>query len=139
MDKPKIVADTNVLVSGLLWSGSPHEIIKLAEKRSILLYSSLPLLEELSVVLGRGKFSSRVEEIYSSREELMESLLNIVEIIRPSVRVSEIKSDPDDNRVLECAVSAGAEFIVSGDLHLLKVKEFINIRIVDPSKFLQIY
>jgi putative PIN family toxin of toxin-antitoxin system len=104
----KVVADSNVLISALLWTGSPHKLLKLAENKAIILYSSLPIIEELSDVLARDKFADRINELKTTPEELIESLLNNIEIIRPAVSIKAIKSDPDDNKILECAVEAGA-------------------------------
>lgn len=138
MDKPRIVADTNVLVSGLLWTGVPHKIIKLAEDKKIILLSSLPLIEEISGVLERDKFDLRLEKLNSTRTEIIGSLLSIIEIVHPAETISIIKEDPDDNIVLECATAAAADFIVSGDPHLLKLKNFNEIKITAPHNFLKI-
>jgi putative PIN family toxin of toxin-antitoxin system len=132
----KVVADSNVLISALLWTGSPHKLLKLAENKAIILYSSLPIIEELSDVLARDKFADRINELKTTPEELIESLLNNIEIIRPAVSIKAIKSDPDDNKILECAVEAGAGFIVSGDPHLLNLRSFREIEILAPAKFL---
>jgi len=134
----KVVADSNVLISALLWTGTPHEIIKLAESKKIQLFSSLPIIEEISEVLIRPKFIERMGELKTTPEELIESLLSIVEVVHPTVFINEIKTDSDDNRILECGVAAGADFIVSGDPHLLKIKSYRNIPIVTPRKFVEI-
>jgi len=133
----RVVADSNVLVSALLWTGTPYEIIKLAENKKIKLYSSLPIIEEISEVLIRPKFIERIGELKTTPEELIESLLSIVEIVHPILFINEIKSDSDDNRILECGIAAGADFIVSGDPHLLRIKSFRNIPIVTPRKFVE--
>lgn len=132
----KVVADSNVLISALLWTGSPHKLLKLAESKAIILYSSLPIIEELSAVLARDKFADRINELKTTPEELIESLLSNLEIIRPAISIEAIKSDPDDNKILECAVEAGAGFIVSGDPHLLNLRSFREIEILAPAKFL---
>jgi putative PIN family toxin of toxin-antitoxin system len=134
----RVIADSNVLVSALLWTGIPHEIVKLAEKKKIRLYSSLPIIEEISEVLIRPKFIERIGELKTTPEELIEALLSIVEVVHPTIFVNEIKTDADDNRILECGIAAGADFIVSGDPHLLRVKSFRNIPIVTPRKFIEL-
>jgi uncharacterized protein len=132
----RVVADSNVLISALLWTGSPHKILKLAENKSLILCSSLPIIEEMSEVLARQKFVERLGELKTTPEELMESLLGLVEIVRPAISLNEIKDDPEDNRILECALEAGADYIISGDSHLLKLKSFRDMPIVTPRKFL---
>jgi putative PIN family toxin of toxin-antitoxin system len=134
--KPKVVLDSNVLISGLLWIGLPHKILKLAENKSLTIYSSLPIIEEVSRVLIRQKFAERIDELKTTSEELIESLLSIVEIVHPLVSINELKSDSEDNKVLECAVEAGADYIVSGDPHLLRLKVFKGIAMVTPREFL---
>ena len=139
MDRLKIVADTNILVSGLLWTGLPHKIIKLAENGDVVLYASLSIIEETSQVLLRPKFMQRVEELKTTCEELIESLLNVVEVVHPTHFVSAVESDPDDNKILECAMEAGADYIISGDTHLTHLQSFQNIYIVTPQKFANLY
>lgn len=137
MPKPGIVADTNVIISGLLWTGAPHEIFKLAEDKLITIFSSFPIIEETSEVLGRRKFIPRIEKLNTTREELIESLINAIEIVQPLETVKLINADPDDNQILECALAAPVEFIISGDPHLLMLKRFKNISIITPQKFIQ--
>src|SRR3989338_1034504 len=132
MGKSRVVADTNILVSGLLWIGAPHEIIKLAENKYIILFSSLPLIKEISEVLAREKFMRRIEELKTTTEELIESLFGIMEIVHPKAPLSVVKNDPDDNKVLECAVAADAEYVITGDPHLLKLKRFQSVSILTP-------
>ena len=137
MGKSRVVADTNILVSGLLWIGAPHEIIKLAENKYIILFSSLPLIKEISEVLAREKFMRRIEELKTTTEELIESLFGIMEIVHPKAPLSVVKNDPDDNKVLECAVAADAEYVITGDPHLLKLKRFQSVSILTPRNFIQ--
>ncbi|MFH1541835.1 MAG: putative toxin-antitoxin system toxin component, PIN family [bacterium] len=133
----KVVVDTNVIISGLLWTGAPHDIIRLAEDKRITICSSMEIVKEISEVLARGKFLSRLEILRASREELIASFLSVVEIVHPTESISAVKNDPDDNKILECAVAANANFIVSGDPHIIKLKHFRNIPILNPRKFLK--
>lgn len=134
----KIVADSNVLVSALLWVGIPHKLIKLAENKTITIYISLPIIEEISEVLVRPKFMERIKELKTTPEEIVESLLSSVEVVHPAVSINEVESDPDDNKILECAVTANADYIVSGDPHLLELKSFRGIPIVTPRKLIEV-
>jgi len=137
MDDVRIVADTNVLISGLLWTGTPHQIIKLAEDKHIILFSSLSIIEETSKVLAREKFTARIEQLNTTREELIEALLSIVEIVHPTEPVKAVSEDPEDDKILECAVAAQANYVVSGDPHLLRLKKFRGTKIVNPQDFIK--
>ena len=139
MSKLKAVLDSNVLISGLLWKGSPNQIIKLSENKYIELFSSPQIIEEVEDVLKRKLFVSRIEAIKTTIEELIESLLSTVVIIHPKIKVNMVKEDKDDNKIIECAIQAEADAIVSGDNHLLKIKTAENIQIMTPTQFILKY
>jgi putative PIN family toxin of toxin-antitoxin system len=94
---------------------------------------SIAILDELKDVLLRPKFGFSAEACFNIIEELRAAC----DIISPSVSVGVIRSDPDDNRMLECAVEAQAHFIVSGDPHLLDLGKFEKIRILSPADYLK--
>ena len=127
----RVVPDTNILVSGLLWAGPPHELICLAEEGDIELYTSLEILDELEYVLRRVRFQRRIATLGINVEELMKRvrlLMNIVEIKLSDVPL--VKEDPDDDMFLVCATVAKASMIVSGDYHLLNIGNFGAIQIL---------
>ena len=101
MSKLKAVLDSNVLISGLLWKGSPNQIIKLSENKYIELFSSPQIIEEVEDVLKRKLFVSRIEAIKTTIEELIESLLSTVVIIHPKIKVNMVKEDKDDNKIMK--------------------------------------
>jgi putative PIN family toxin of toxin-antitoxin system len=133
-----IVCDTNVLVSGLLWSGPPNTILKQVRDGQVVLVITPQLLEELMEVLNRSKFGRRKTHLQVTSEELvnriagMSIIVTDVEYLPPV-----ILEDPDDDRILECAVRARAEVIVSGDQHLLNLKAYHGILIRSPAQFLE--
>ena len=129
--KKHVVPDTNILVSGLLWTGPPHELICMAEEGDIELYTSLEILNELESVLRRERFQRRIATLDIDVEKLMKQvrlLMNIVEIEIPDIPL--VKEDPDDDMFLVCAKSAKASMIVSGDYHLLNIGNFEEIQIL---------
>jgi putative PIN family toxin of toxin-antitoxin system len=91
------------------------------------------ILDELKDVLQRPKFGFSAEVCL----HIIEELHGACDIISPSVSIDVIRSDPDDNRILECAVEAQAHFIVSGDPHLLDLGKFEKIRIISPADYLK--
>jgi putative PIN family toxin of toxin-antitoxin system len=91
------------------------------------------ILDELKDVLQRPKFGFSAEVCF----HIIEELHGACDIISPSVSVGFIRSDPDDDRILDCAVEAQAHFIVSGDPHLLDLGKFEKIRILSPADYLK--
>jgi uncharacterized protein len=132
----RVVLDTNILVSATFWEGFPHEILKLAEARKITLAASQATLNELFGVFARKKFDRYFQEAQTSREEVSEHILSLVEVFSPTEEISVIEQDPSDNKFLACALAAEASFIISGDRHLLHLKKFRDIPIVTSSQFL---
>jgi len=134
----RIVVDTNVLVSAALWPGPPHRILELAEAGEITLCVTESMIEELKGVLQRRKFRSRLRALRTSVEEIMAGLLPLVELYLPTNAPGSVPPDPDDEIFIACALSAGAAFIISGDDHLLRLKQYDAIRIVRPAEFLRL-
>lgn len=136
----RVVIDANVLVSAVLKPQSnPDKIIDLIKQGSLVLAMSHDILAELKRVLLYPKIRKVLK---LTTKEIGESLAQMASaaIITPGrIRVEAIESDPDDNRYLECAVEARADFIISGDRHLKDLKNFQGIEIVDPATFLELW
>lgn len=130
----KAVLDTNVIISGLCFSGPPHRIINLAIEGKIEVLTTPALAEELRRVLFL-KFSDRSAEIAETLSEF--ALLWTVIPAQKLPKVSVIRQDPADNIVLACAAAGKANIIVSGDAHLLGIKVFRSIPIVTPRVFFE--
>ncbi|MBI4972492.1 MAG: putative toxin-antitoxin system toxin component, PIN family, partial [Candidatus Omnitrophica bacterium] len=116
--KTKVVIDTNVLISAFGWHGKPEQIVKLATAGRVKNFISLEMLAELRNVVAYPKlnFSGTLQA------EIIETVFSISSITAVNESVNVIAVDPPDNRVLECAVSANVDFIISGDKHLLNLK-----------------
>jgi len=133
----RLVLDTNTIVSGLLWKGPPHAVLMAARERNdILLYSSPRLLAELANVLARKKLSTAVVASRRSPEVLLQRYLQVARVVVPAVIAPVIRTDPDDDHVLACALAAKADLIVSGDSHLLNLKTYQGIPIVNAAEAL---
>lgn len=133
----KVVLDNNVFISGIFWQGLPHQIIELAEEKKIEIFSSQEILDELFGVLQKEKFEYLFQEGKTTRQEVFQKILDLVQICKPKVEIQVIKDDPSDNIFLACALASRADFIISGDSHLLKLKSFQGIPIITAQQFLK--
>jgi len=123
----RVVFDSNVYISALLFNGIPAKILGMALNNEIILIASDEIITETVRILGE-KFKWPQHNI----DKFIRSLSEISVNVRPEIRLDVIKNWESDNRVLECAVSGDAHLIVSGDNHLLKLKKYKNIPIVRP-------
>lgn len=131
----RIVLDTNTIISAIGWKHSkPRRILEACLSGKYLLVESPGLLKEFAAVMERPKFGFIPEE---QKKELVTRLINYCEIVEPTKKINIIKSDPADNKVLECALEGKAQYIVSGDNHLLRLKVYMGIRIVTAAEFLE--
>ena len=130
----RVVFDTNVWVSGIAFEGEVRRVILGAMESQIYLAISPALLEELERVLLRRKFGYEPAMVSAILSEVQ----TLAHLVHPKQIIHAIKDDPADNRVLECALESRAEFIVSGDNHLLKLGSYMGIKIVSPKVFLNI-
>lgn len=133
--KTKVVIDTNVVVSAFGWGGKPADIIRLITSGKVLNFTSIEMLAELKKVVGY----SRLAFSETLQAEIIEIMFNASSIVERHESVNIIDDDTEDNKILECAISAGAEFVVSGDKHLLTLKSFEGIKIVTPEEFIKIW
>lgn len=132
----RVVADTNTVVSGLLWLGTPRQVLDAARNGRLQLFTSAELLVELEDVLKRPKFALRLTSAGASARELVLGYAALAPLVAPADIEPVIVSDPDDDAVLACAVAAQAEIIVSGDSHLLGLQQYRNIAIVRAAELL---
>lgn len=132
----RVVADTNIVVSGLLWRGNPRRVLDSAREGTIDLFTSAILLAELEDVLSREKFAKRLESVGVASHDLVLGYAALASVIEPAPIEPVILADPDDDAVLACAVAAQGEIIVSGDSHLLDLKQYQDIRILTAAKLI---
>ncbi len=126
----RVVLDTNVVASGLLWGGVPRLLLQAAREKQLQLFTSTMLLLELTDILGRAKFAHKLAAAQLSVDQLAERYALLVSVVHPADITPVILDDPDDDHVLACAIAAHADLIVSGDRHLLDLKQHQGIQIV---------
>jgi len=114
--------------------GNPFKLLELARSGRISLTVSESILDEMDDVLRR-KFGWDDERVVAGRKRITD----MARTVKPAVQLDVVKDDQDDNRILECAVSAGSDYTVTGDSHLLKLKRYAGIRIVNVAEFLAVF
>ena len=138
--KPKkisrVVLDTNVLISGLLFKGKLSRIVGLWQKGKIVPIISKETFEELRTVLEYPKFSLSRVEIKSLIEH---EILPYFEVVNVSKHVKGACRDPGDDKFISCAISANADGIVTGDKDLSDMKKYRAVRIIPASDFIKMF
>ena len=132
---PKIVLDTNVIVSAFGWRGAPHRILLRCIRGDFRLHLSPALLEETTRVLAYPKLEFSRSQI----DEFIALIVEIAAVVEPDFILDMVAADPSDNRVLECAISAGCRYVVTGDGHLLDLGTLQDIQILTPDAFLLLH
>ncbi len=131
----RIVADTNIYISALFWRGNPHRLIHLCYEGKAKLVISRQIIEELErILLTDEKFKMEREDVALNTE----IILSNAELVESNFILNVIKEDPADDRILECAVEGEADYLVSGNKHLLDIKEFQGIKILTAKQMLDI-
>jgi putative PIN family toxin of toxin-antitoxin system len=127
----RVVLDTNIFISGIFWTGCPHKIIESWKGGKFALITSTDIISELVKVLGDFKIRLPDDAIREWADLIVENS----EIVEPKERIDAVKDDPDDNMFIEAAVAGNADYIISQDKHLLRLRQFRKIRIITPEEF----
>ena len=115
-----VVFDTNILLSASLWDqSSARKLLTKLVENNINIYSSVEIIQEYFDVMSRDFKFSR-EDAEETKKEVFSTLI----IVEPKIKFDVVKEDPEDNIVLECAVECNADYLITYDNHLLKIKEF---------------
>ena len=138
IEKSKVVIDTNTIISApLSEDGNPAMIFKLLLLGEINNFRSEEITNEVIEVFHREKIKKLISE--EKTQFIIDNYKKFSELVKPNIKLSVVKEDEDDNRILECAETANVDYIISGDEHLLNLKNHKSIRIVSPKEFLQKY
>lgn len=128
----KVVFDTNVLISSLFWKGNSRSIVDLAISNKIKSITSSEILEEVEAVL----YEDFPKVPYNKIEEIIKDILSYSSVIAAGVITVTDLRDIKDTKIIACAISAKADYIVTGDKDLLILKEYKGIKIISPKSFL---
>ena len=128
----RVVLDTNVIVSALVFGGVPRSVLEMAAAgRCKLFYSEAIQAEVRRVLADKFGWGS------ATLRDVLPIVWGMGELVEPQAVVHAVPDDPDDNRIVECAMAAQASFIVSGDRHLLTLGKYKSISIVSPRHFIE--
>ncbi len=133
-EKLKVVLDTNVYISAFTHrQGIAFQVWLLAATSRYKLVASPAIIKETAEVLRRDFYKNDVEVI-----KIIKLISKVAEIVLPTTELKVITQDPDDNAILECAITGEAHLIISGDHHLLRLKSYQKIGIIRPIDLLRI-
>jgi len=129
-----VVYDTNILFSGTGWRGSPYSCLQLARRGEVTLLTCREILAELHAKLQtkRGMTPSQATRVVAE-------ILSFSRLVKIPNTLKVVRDDPDDDKVLECAVVGGAKHIVSGDHHLLELGGYQEIKIIRAAELLDLF
>jgi len=134
----RLVLDTNVWLSGIFWEGEAYKLIRIIESKEIEIVVTKKILVEIVEVLNKeAKFQRFVKDKKVAIEDLVRTILSMSKLIVSKSKLNIIKEHPSDNKILESAVDGKATYLVSYDKHLLKLKQYKKIKILEPAEFLK--
>jgi putative PIN family toxin of toxin-antitoxin system len=135
----RVVLDTNVVVSAyLVPTGKPARILSLARQGKLDICLSEEILREIKRTLLRPKFQKIHKATPQEIDRFLQALVEIIDLVPGTMEVDEVDGDPDDNKILACALEGKADFVVSGDHHLTDIGAFRGIPIMKSDAFLLI-
>lgn len=129
----RAVLDTNVLISSVISTGVPHDIVVAGFNREYQIIVSVPTLQEFRDTLL--KYPDRFHLDQDEVQQEVETIRYFAEFVDPDVDISAVADDPDDDKFLEAAVAGDVDHLVSGDTHLLDLDTFRGIDIITPRTF----
>tara|TARA_Y100000310_G_scaffold180841_1_gene180751 strand:- start:881 stop:1333 length:453 start_codon:yes stop_codon:yes gene_type:complete len=133
--KIKVVLDTNIIISAAIsTNGKPAQIFEMLIREEIQNFTSSEIIEEIEDVIARPKIAKYLSLV--EQEFIVNTFTRFSENVKPKISLKEVKDDHDDDKFLECAVTANVDYIISGDPHLLNLKQFRGIKIISPAEFL---
>ena len=130
----RVVLDTNIVVTGLLWQAAPRRMLDAARDKRITLDTSSVLLDELDDVLSRQHLASVIAANLASPKFPMQRYAMLAQLVVPAQIGRVVVKDIDDDAVIACALAAQADLIVSGDAHLLNLKHYQGTSIIDAAE-----
>jgi uncharacterized protein len=134
LELKKIVIDTNVYISAIFWGGKPRLVVDLGRDKKVMIFTSSDIEKEIAEKLEK-KFKLPEDEV----RLILFDFSSFTFPVKVTRKHQVIFNDPDDDKFLDCAMECDADYIVSGDKHLLNLKEHSGIKIMNASEFLSVF
>ena len=134
MTRLRVVLDSNVIISAVLFGGPPARVLEQVASGRVEGFVSAPILDEVRGVLQRPKFGLSPDQALA----LVEEFRGLCQIVAPEASVGAVAADPDDDRILECALAADANIVISGDAHLLALGRWRSVRVLSLAEFMEV-
>jgi putative PIN family toxin of toxin-antitoxin system len=129
----RVVLDTNIYISAFFWkNGKQHQILRHAVDKKIQVICSRQIMAELSAKLGE-----KFKVLRADLEEYTQTVERLAYFVEPAEIPNIVKKDPKDDKIIATAIAGGAEYIVTGDNHLLELEKVQDIKIVNSEAFIQ--
>jgi putative PIN family toxin of toxin-antitoxin system len=129
---PRLTLDANIFISALVFGGKPEQLLEMALRGEVEIFISDEIVAEISRVLARPKFGLNVEEIAEAQHYIDKCTKRVT----PTMKLNVVESDPDDNKIVECAVESGSEAIVTHDKDLIRMGSYQGIEMIKVGAFL---
>jgi len=130
----KLVLDANIFISSFFWGGNPRTVLERAIKKTDELFITNEILDEIEGVIKRPKFHAGRNEV----EYYIKAIEEIANKLVPEKKLRKGSRDKTDNKYIECGIAGDVDYIISGDVHLLEIKKYKNIKIVTAKEYLEI-
>ena len=130
----KVVFDANILISAFFYGGNPRKVLERVISKTDELFITKEILEEISEVMDRPKFHTEKEKI----DYFISSLEEIGNKIIPRKQIKNVSRDKTDDKYIDCGITANVDYLISGDVHLLELKEYRGIKIITAREYLEI-
>ena len=122
----------------MIWGGLPAEVIKAAENKKIHIITSEDIIKEINQTLSYPKLKRIYEKAGITRQELVEAAVRIGKLTEVKTKINIVHEDAADNKFMECAFDSKADFLITGDEHLLRIERYKKTRIVSVKQFIRI-
>jgi len=134
----RIVCDINILVSGTYWTGEAHKILDKVDKREIENVISHEIVLDYVETCDSGEIIEKINKHHLKALRTKEKITAMSILVHPKIKLIVVKDDPDDDKIINAAVEGKADYIISYDNHLLKIKDYKGIKILTPKEFLEV-
>nr|MBI4157064.1 putative toxin-antitoxin system toxin component, PIN family [Candidatus Woesearchaeota archaeon] len=135
---PKLVLDTNTIVSAFFWKGNESRLFRRVEQGKAKLYTTIEILNEIEDVIRRPKFNDVMVKANLTPDQIIQKIVSLSHlVIAPKLNIKVCRDEKDD-KFLECAESAKVDYIISGDKDLLDLKEYKGILIIRTTRILEL-